>query len=274
VDKVSNVWKLCANLAKIYRKNVFIMLHGKKVVAIIPARFASSRFPGKPLVDLGGKPMIQRTYERVKAVEGFDRIVIATDDERIFDAAKVFGAEVMMTSSEHLTGTDRCAEVLSRLGESVDYVINIQGDEPFIEPEQLREVAAGFTSGAPILTLIKKITDQETLFNVNTPKVICDAEGHALYFSRQTIPFLRGVEPSDWINKHTFYKHIGLYAYRADILPGLSALKPTSLELAESLEQLRWVQNGIRIKAIETQFETVGIDSPEDLEKIQKMGLI
>lgn len=250
------------------------MIHGKKVVAIIPARFASTRFPGKPLVDLGGKSMIQRTYERVKSVDGFDRIVIATDDLRIFDAAIAFGAEVMMTSETHLTGTDRCAEVLSRLGESVDYVINIQGDEPFIEPEQLKEVAAGFSSGAPILTLIKRITDQETLFNVNTPKVICDSEGHALYFSRQTIPFLRGVEASDWLKKHTFYRHIGMYAYRADILPGLSALKPTSLELAESLEQLRWVQNGIRIKAIETQFETVGIDSPEDLEKIQKMGFI
>ena len=250
------------------------MMHGKKVVAIIPARFASSRFPGKPLVDLGGKPMIQRTYDRVKAVEGFDRIVIATDDQRIFDAAQGFGAEVMLTSASHITGTDRCAEVLSRLGESVDYVINIQGDEPFIEPEQLREVAAGFASGAPILTLIKKITDTETLFNSNTPKVVCDGEGNALYFSRQTIPFLRGVDPKDWLEKHTFFKHIGLYAYRADILPGLSALKPTPLELAESLEQLRWVQNGIRIKAIETQFETIGIDSPKDVEKIQKMGLL
>ena len=250
------------------------MLHGKKVVAIIPARFASSRFPGKPLIDLGGKPMIQRTYEQVKAVEGFDRIVIATDDQRIFDASVAFGAEVMMTSAKHLTGTDRCAEVLSQLGETVDYVVNIQGDEPFIEPAQLREVSAGFTSGAPILTLIKKVQDSETLFNVNTPKVICDEEGHALYFSRQTIPFLRGVEPSEWLSKHTFYKHIGLYAYRADILPGLSALKPTSLEMAESLEQMRWVQNGIRIKAIETQFETIGIDSPADIEKIQKMGLI
>ena len=259
---------------KILPQNVISMLFGKKVAAIIPARFASTRFPGKPLVDLGGKPMIQRTYERVKAVKGFDRIIIATDDQRIFDAAQGFNAEVMMTSSAHLTGTDRCAEVLSRLGEAVDYVVNIQGDEPFIEPAQLEEVAAGFSSGAPILTLIKKITDSATLFNVNTPKVICDSEGHALYFSRQTIPFLRGVEPSEWLNKHTFFKHIGLYAYRADILPGLSALKPTSLELAESLEQLRWVQNGIRIKAIETQFETIGIDSPEDLEKIQKMGLI
>jgi 3-deoxy-manno-octulosonate cytidylyltransferase (CMP-KDO synthetase) len=250
------------------------MLYGKKVAAIIPARFASTRFPGKPLVDLGGKPMIQRTYERVKAVKGFDRIIIATDDQRIFDAAQGFNAEVMMTSSEHLTGTDRCAEVLRRLGEEVDYVVNIQGDEPFIEPAQLEEVAAGFSSGAPILTLIKKITDSETLFNVNTPKVVCDEEGNALYFSRQTIPFLRGVEPTDWLNKHTFFKHIGLYAYRADILPDLSALKPTSLELAESLEQLRWIQNGIQIKAMETQFETIGIDSPEDLEKIQKMGLI
>jgi 3-deoxy-manno-octulosonate cytidylyltransferase (CMP-KDO synthetase) len=218
--------------------------------------------------------MIQRTYERVKAVKGFDRIIIATDDQRIFDAAQGFNAEVMMTSSEHLTGTDRCAEVLRRLGEEVDYVVNIQGDEPFIEPAQLEEVAAGFSSGAPILTLIKKITDSETLFNVNTPKVVCDEEGNALYFSRQTIPFLRGVEPTDWLNKHTFFKHIGLYAYRADILPDLSALKPTSLELAESLEQLRWIQNGIQIKAMETQFETIGIDSPEDLEKIQKMGLI
>jgi 3-deoxy-manno-octulosonate cytidylyltransferase (CMP-KDO synthetase) len=235
---------------------------------------SSTRFPGKPLVDLGGKPMIQRTYERVKAVKGFDRIIIATDDQRIYDAAQGFNAEVMMTSSEHLTGTDRCAEVLSRLGESVDYVVNIQGDEPFIEPAQLEEVAVGFSSGAPILTLIKKITDSETLFNVNTPKVVCDEEGNALYFSRQTIPFLRGVEPSEWLHQHTFFKHIGLYAYRADILPGLSALKPTSLELAESLEQLRWIQNGIQIKAIETQFETIGIDSPEDLEKIQKMGLI
>jgi 3-deoxy-manno-octulosonate cytidylyltransferase (CMP-KDO synthetase) len=218
--------------------------------------------------------MIQRTYERVKAVNGFDRIIIATDDHRIFDAAQGFGAEVMMTSVNHLTGTDRCAEVLSRLTETVDYVINIQGDEPFIEPEQLKEVAEGFASGAPILTLIKKIMDVETLFNINTPKVVCDSEGHALYFSRQTIPFLRGIEPADWLARHTFYKHIGLYAYRADILPGLSALKPTSLELAESLEQLRWVQNGIRIKAIETQFETIGIDSPEDVEKIQKMGLL
>jgi len=274
VGKGSNVWKLCANLAKIYRKYVIIMMHGKKVVAIIPARFASTRFPGKPLVDLGGKPMIQRTYEQVKAVAGFDRIVIATDDQRIFDVALGFGAEVMMTAASHLTGTDRCAEVLSRLGESVDYVVNIQGDEPFIEPEQLREIGAGFESGAPILTLIKKIQDQETLFNTNTPKVICDETGHALYFSRQTIPFLRGVEPFDWLSKHTFFKHIGLYAYRADVLPGLSALQPTSLELAESLEQLRWIQNGIQIKAIETQFETIGIDSPADLEKIQKMGLI
>ena len=250
------------------------MMHDKKVIAIIPARYASTRFPGKPLVDLGGKPMIQRTYERVMAVQGWHRVVIATDDLQIKAVAESFGAEIIMTHADHVSGTDRCAEVLSKIGEDIDYVVNIQGDEPFIEPEQLREVAAGFASEAPILTLIKKIQDSETLFNTNTPKVICDEEGHALYFSRQTIPFLRGVEPSDWLNKHTFFKHIGLYAYRADILPGLSALKPTSLELAESLEQLRWIQNGIRIKAIETQFETIGIDSPEDLEKIQKMGLI
>ena len=245
-----------------------------KVLGIIPARYASSRFPGKPLIDLKGKTMIQRVYEGAKISTRITEVIVATDDQRIYDEVVRFGGKAMMTNENHPSGTDRCAEVLSRLGETVDYVVNIQGDEPFIEPAQLEEVAAGFSSGAPILTLIKKITDSETLFNINTPKVVCDEEGNALYFSRQTIPFLRGVEPADWLNKHTFFKHIGLYAYRADILPGLSALKPTSLELAESLEQLRWVQNGIRIKAIETQFETIGIDSPADIEKIQKMGLI
>lgn len=249
-------------------------MHDKKVIAIIPARFASTRFPGKPLVDLGGKPMIQRTYERVMAVKGWYRVVIATDDLQIKAVAEGFGAEVIMTRGDHVSGTDRCAEVLSNFKEGIDYVVNIQGDEPFIEPAQLQELASGFKTNAPILTLIKQIKDADTLFSVNTPKVVVNHRGEALYFSRQTIPHVRGVEPEDWLDTHTYFKHIGLYAYRADVLMEISRLKPSPLELAESLEQLRWLENGYVIQTIETQFETVGIDTPEDLEKIKKMGLV
>ncbi len=250
------------------------MMHDKKVIAIIPARFASTRFPGKPLVDLGGKPMIQRTYERVLAVDGWQRVVIATDDLQIKEAAEAFGAEVIMTRTDHVSGTDRCAEVLSKLGHNFDYVVNIQGDEPFIEPAQLLELAEGFKTNAPILTLIKQITDVDTLLSVNTPKVVINLKGEALYFSRQTIPYLRGIPEQDWLSNHRFFKHIGLYAYRADVLVELSHLKPSPLELAESLEQLRWLENGYTIQTIETQFETMGIDTPDDLEKIKKMGLL
>ncbi len=250
------------------------MMHDKKVIAIIPARFASTRFPGKPLVDLGGKPMIQRTYERVLAVDGWQRVVIATDDLQIKEAAEAFGAEVIMTRTDHVSGTDRCAEVLSKLGHNFDYVVNIQGDEPFIEPAQLLELAEGFKMNAPILTLIKQITDVDTLLSVNTPKVVINLKGEALYFSRQTIPYLRGIPEQDWLSNHRFFKHIGLYAYRADVLVELSHLKPSPLELAESLEQLRWLENGYIIQTIETQFETMGIDTPDDLEKIKKMGLL
>ena len=249
-------------------------MHDKKVIAIIPARFASTRFPGKPLVDLGGKPMIQRTYERVMAVQGWRRVVIATDDLQIKVVAEAFGAEVIMTRADHVSGTDRCAEVLSKLGADFDYVVNIQGDEPFIEPAQLQELAIGFKTNAPILTLIKQISEVDTLFSVNTPKVVINQKGEALYFSRQTIPHLRGIPEQDWLSNHQFFKHIGLYAYRADVLIELSHLKPSPLELAESLEQLRWLENGYTIQTIETQFETMGIDTPDDLEKIKKMGLL
>jgi 3-deoxy-manno-octulosonate cytidylyltransferase (CMP-KDO synthetase) len=249
-------------------------MHDKKVIAIIPARFASTRFPGKPLVDLGGKPMIQRTYERVLAVDGWQRVVIATDDLQIKVVAEAFGAEVIMTRADHVSGTDRCAEVLSKLGADFDYVVNIQGDEPFIEPAQLQELAIGFKTNAPILTLIKQISEVDTLFSVNTPKVVINQKGEALYFSRQTIPHLRGIPEQDWLSNHRFFKHIGLYAYRADVLIELSHLKPSRLEMAESLEQLRWLENGYTIQTIETQFETMGIDTPEDLEKIKKMGLL
>jgi 3-deoxy-manno-octulosonate cytidylyltransferase (CMP-KDO synthetase) len=250
------------------------MMQGKKVVAIIPARYASSRYPGKPLVDLGGKPMIQRTYERVASVSGWDRIIVATDDTRIFDVASAFGAEVMMTREDHVSGTDRCAEVLGNLSEEVDYLVNIQGDEPFIEPDQLIEITNAFRSNAPIYTLVKQITTIDTLFNPNSPKVVLDAHQQALYFSRHAIPYMRGLPQEDWLSHHRYFKHIGLYAYRSDILPKLNQLPSSDLERAESLEQLRWLQHGFQIQTVETQFETIGIDSPEDLEKIKKLGFI
>lgn len=250
------------------------MISGKKVVAIIPARFASTRYPGKPLVDLGGKPMIQRTYEQVASVQGWDQIIVATDDERIFKVARSFGADVMMTSNKHLSGTDRCAEVLQNLRGDIDYVVNIQGDEPYIEPQQLIEITNALPLNAPILTLVKQITTIDNLFNPNCPKVVLNNKNQALYFSRHAIPYMRGLPQEDWLSNHRYFKHIGLYAYRAEILISLSKLPASDLEASEALEQLRWLQNGFLIQTVETQFETIGIDSPEDLEKIKKLGFL
>ncbi len=244
------------------------------VLAIIPARYASTRFPGKPLVEISGKSLLQRTYEQVCKVKAWADVLIATDDERIEQAAKAFGAKVVMTSPNHLTGTDRCAEVLAKYGKAVDYVVNIQGDEPFIEPAQIEALLSGFSQKPELVTLIKKITDLGTLFNPNSPKVIIDAKQKAIYFSRQTLPYFRTVPQDQWLNKGIFYKHIGLYAYRSDILPQLAQLSPTPLELAESLEQLRWIENGYQIQTVETSIETIGIDTPEDLERIKSLGLI
>lgn len=250
------------------------MISGKKVVAIIPARFASTRYPGKPLVDLGGKPMIQRTYEQVASVQGWDQIIVATDDERIFKVARSFGADVMMTSNKHLSGTDRCAEVLQNLRGDIDYVVNIQGDEPYIEPQQLIEITNALPLNAPILTLVKQITTIDNLFNPNCPKVVLNNKNQALYFSRHAIPYMRGLPQEDWLSNHRYFKHIGLYAYRAEILISLNKLPASDLEASEALEQLRWLQNGFLIQTVETQFETIGIDSPEDLEKIKKLGFL
>ncbi len=244
------------------------------VLAIIPARFASTRFPGKPLVEISDKSMIQRTYEQVCKVGNWADVIIATDDERIKLAAEKFGARVMMTSQEHMTGTDRCAEVLSTCNLKVDYVVNIQGDEPFIDPKQIQALISGFSNRPELVTLIKRIADLGTLFNPNSPKVIVDAQKQAIYFSRQTLPYLRSVPQDQWLNKGVFYKHIGLYAYRADVLPTLAKLQPSPLELAESLEQLRWIENGYQIQTVETNIETIGIDTPEDLERIKELGLI
>lgn len=220
------------------------------VLAIIPARFASTRFPGKPLVEISDKSMIQRTYEQVCKVGNWADVIIATDDERIKLAAEKFGARVMMTSKDHMTGTDRCAEVLATCNLQVDYVVNIQGDEPFIDPKQIQALISGFSNRPELVTLIKRIADLGTLFNPNSPKVIVDAQKQAIYFSRQTLPYLRSVPQDQWLNKGVFYKHIGLYAYRADVLPTLAKLQPSPLELAESLEQLRWIEMGIKFKPL------------------------
>ena len=243
-----------------------------KFIAIIPARYASTRFPGKPLAMLGGKPVIQRVYEQVTGV--ISSAVVATDDERIADAVKSFGGQVVMTSPNHKSGTDRCWEAYQKQGEEYDVVINVQGDEPFIAESQLRSIMACFEDDATdIATLVKPFAESDglaALQNPNSPKVVLDAESRAIYFSRSVIPYLRGVEPEEWLAKHTFYKHIGMYAFRREVLREVTALPQSTLEKAESLEQLRWLENGYKIGVGVTNIETVGIDTPEDLERAEE----
>jgi len=242
-----------------------------KIIGIIPARYASTRFPGKPLVDIGGKSMIQRVYEQAKKSTALADVVVATDDERIGSHVTAFGGNVVMTGTQHQSGTDRCFEAIGKFDASADVVINIQGDEPFIRPEQIDLVASCFSSDTVrIATLVKKIISNEELFNANTPKVLLNREKEAIYFSRQTIPHLRGKEQSEWLNSFTFYKHIGIYAYRSAVLAEITALKQSPLELAESLEQLRWIENGYKLKVEITDFESVAVDAPEDLQKLAK----
>ena len=242
-----------------------------KFLGIIPARYASTRFPAKPLAMLGGKTVIQRVYEQVAGV--LDDAYVATDDERIEAAVKAFGGKVVMTSVDHKSGTDRCYEACTKIGGDFDVVVNIQGDEPFIQPSQLDAVKACFEDvTTQIATLVKPFTADEpfaVLENVNSPKVVLDAQSRALYFSRSVIPYLRGVERERWLASHTFYKHIGMYAFRTEALREVTALAPSALERAESLEQLRWIENGYRIGVGITGQETVGIDTPEDLARAE-----
>lgn len=241
------------------------------VCGIIPARFASTRFPGKPLVDIDGKSMIRRVYEQACKAASLNEVVVATDDSRIFDHVTAFGGKVMMTSTHHRTGTDRCREVLQQLeeqGKSFDIVINIQGDEPFIDPEQINAVANCFAdSQVQIATLRKALTGADELFSPNIIKVVCNQQGKALYFSRAPIPYIRGKQEEEWIGEQIFYKHIGIYAFRAQTLHAISALAPSRLELAESLEQLRWLEQGFSIQVETTLSESHSIDTPEDLKK-------
>jgi 3-deoxy-manno-octulosonate cytidylyltransferase (CMP-KDO synthetase) len=237
---------------------------------IVPARYASSRFPGKPLALMGKKPMIQMVYEQAR--KSLETVYVATDDRRIYDAVIGFGGKVVMTATSHQSGTDRCAEAVGKIrsteGITIDVVINIQGDEPFIRPEQIDQLKDCFNDGSvEIATLIRKVKAGEDISDPNQPKVIVDADGNAIYFSRAAIPYIRGVEMKEWTLKHAFYKHIGLYAYRSDTLSKITLLPHGSLEIAESLEQNRWLENGFRIRTAETIWENIGIDTPHDLEK-------
>jgi len=242
-----------------------------RFVGIIPARFASTRFMGKPLVDIGGKSMIQRVYEQVS--KALNDVYVATDDKRIFEAVLAFGGKVIMTSNQHRSGTDRCYEAFSKLDEKFDVIINVQGDEPFIQPEQIVELQKCFENhDTQIATLAKIFTQKEgfeALNNPNSPKLVVNKRNEAMYFSRSVIPFLRGFDANNWIYNQTYFKHVGIYAYKAEVLRDLTLLEQSPLEIAESLEQLRWLENGYRIKVGFTDLETVGIDTPEDLEKVK-----
>lgn len=243
-----------------------------KFIAIIPARYASTRFPAKPLARLGGKLVIERVYEQVAGV--LDDAVVATDDERIYDAVKAFGGKVEMTSTAHRSGTDRCWEAYCKQGEQFDVVINVQGDEPFIQPSQLEALKSCFNDPeTDIATLVKSFTVEDgiaALENPNSPKVVVDSSMRALYFSRSVIPYLRGVERERWLESHTFYKHIGIYGFRAEVLKAVTSLPQSSLEIAESLEQLRWLENGYKIGVGISDVETIGIDTPEDLARAEE----
>lgn len=243
-----------------------------KFIGIIPARYASTRFPAKPLAMLGGKTVIQRVYEQVVGI--LDEAYVATDDERIEAAVKSFGGKVVMTSVNHKSGTDRCYEAFTKVGEGFDVVVNIQGDEPFIQCSQLEAVKACFDDDrTEIATLVKPFSPDDgfdALENVNSPKVVVDKNMNALYFSRSIIPYQRNKDKREWLSGHTYYKHIGLYAYRASVLKAITSLPQSSLELAESLEQLRWLENGYTVKVGISEVETIGIDTPQDLARAEE----
>ena len=248
---------------------LFCAMKKLKIAGIIPARFGSSRFPGKPLVDINGKTMIRRVYEQAKKCKELDEVVVATDDERIFNHVLDFGGRVIMTATSHKSGTHRCHEALQKIGGSYDVVLNIQGDEPFIQPKLFDDLASCFYDPQTLIaSIIKKINTLEELNNPNVVKVALKNQKQAIYFSRSAIPYIMGKPKEEWLENHVYYKHIGVYGFRPSVLNLIVQFQPTPLETAESLEQMRWIEYGYRIKMIETKFESIAIDTPEDLKKI------
>jgi len=247
-----------------------------KILGIIPARYDSTRFPGKPIAIINGKPMIQRVYKQASKSKTLSKVIVATDDIRIVEVVKQIDGEVMITSKDHKSGTERCNEVFEQLKKSnevFDVIVNIQGDEPYIKPEQIDAVTDCFSNpNVQIATLKKKINTNDELFNPNVNKVIVDQNQEAIYFSRNPIPYLKNIEKDSWLENHDYYKHIGIYAYRSSILEEITKLKSSSLEIAESLEQLRWLENGYRIKVLETIYDSIAVDIPEDLSKFLNMS--
>ncbi|MEO6832270.1 MAG: 3-deoxy-manno-octulosonate cytidylyltransferase [Chitinophagaceae bacterium] len=242
------------------------------IAGIIPARYASSRFPGKPLTMIEGKSMIRRVYEQTIKSQSLDKVVVATDDERILKHVKDFGGHAVMTKSQHPSGTDRCMEALEKMGGDYEYVINIQGDEPFIVPSQIDTLAGVLPGGqTEIATLIIRVDNKNILFDTGEVKVVLNPAMEALYFSRAVIPFLKGVPEAEWHLHRAYYRHVGMYAYRTDILKQLTKLPVSSLEKAESLEQLRWLEGGYKVKCAVTNHDSHCIDTPEDVEKVLKM---
>lgn len=238
-----------------------------KIIGIIPSRYGSSRFPGKPLVSIKGKPMIQQVYERARNCTMLYDIVVATDDQRIVDVVRSFGATAILTSEKHQNGTERCAEAITYFSEA-EGVVNIQGDEPFIHPEQIDAVAKLLSDGAEIATLVKRLDSFKDFLSPNIVKVVLNHKKEALYFSRSPIPFIRDEHTHDYFAQHVFYKHIGIYGYKSEILKQLVQLPVTLLEESEKLEQLRWLEHGYAIKTTETIHESIAIDVPSDLMKI------
>ena len=241
------------------------------IIGVIPARYASTRFPGKPLVDINGKTMLQRVYEQTAKSKLLSDIIVATDDERIAEHAKNIGAQVIMTAASHPSGTDRCYEAYTKYGKVFDHVINVQGDEPFLDPEQIDSLAAVCTASVEIATQMTKCRTHESLFSNGEVKITLNQRNEALYFSRNVIPFIKGIEQKNWLAHFNFYRHVGMYAYRVDILEKITRLKPSALENAESLEQLRWLENGYTIKCVETDFDSHCIDTAEDLERALRL---
>lgn len=259
------------------------------IIGIIPARYASTRFPGKPLIDIQGKSMIQRVYEQASQAKCLSEVIVATDDERIFNHVQSFGGKAVMTHPDHPSGTDRCWEAYclgvrsdnkltpvraadrSSLLAPHSYIINIQGDEPFVAPEQIDELGEVLDGSVELASQMIPVSDHEVLFDVGEAKVIVNQEFEAIYFSRQVLPFLKGVDPKEWHKHHTYYRQVGMYAYRSDILEKITQLPVSNLEKAESLEQLRWIQNGYKIKMGLTAYESHCIDTPEDIEKVLRL---